>query len=208
MRTRNWLTTFVAVAGHASAATIYSDFSAGNGYDGTTEWQIGGSVSSVLATSFVANITSAVGSIDVAVFNLSGKPNGGYSITLAQDSAGAPGAVIETISGISFPNPGGILSVNSVLNPVLTSGTKYWIYLANALAPEGQGGWYWNNASPAVDGIKFEDSSHPTTWFTNSFQPSPAFDVIGAASAPEPGAALFVATGLITLRYSRRRKFV
>ena len=82
--------------------------------------------------SFTAEVTGALDTVDFLAYGLESGVAAG-EIVLYSDQSGfnRPGSVIESIAvpalPSSTPTPVPITTVNSLLNPMLTQGTTYWI---------------------------------------------------------------------------------
>jgi hypothetical protein len=122
----------------------------------------------------------------------------------------APGAVLEsfsftgaTLSALGTNNTP--VTATSVLQPLLTAGTRYWITVASS--PAFAIAWNDNSTSSTVDQAVSSDGG--STWFSPSGMTPSAFDVLSSTvNSPEPSAALLLSGGLLLVWYRKpaRRK--
>jgi len=153
-----------------------------------------------LANPFSTTDTATLTSIDVVMDTRGGAP---ITLALASDSNGLPGSVLESWSLTLSGNTNALYSVTSLLNPVLTAGTTYWL---EALpGANDNSGW---GVTSFGHTIAVSHSAGIWTATTNEWES--AFDVNGTAASatPEPSTfAMFGGAGLlaITLR-NRQRK--
>ena len=90
-------------------------------------------------------------SITVSVFT---DTSGTSELRLRANSAGSPGALIETLGSQAHPSSGNVLlTYNSPGTPVLSANTTYWVTLGEA----GSGDFQW-------DGTTSQDESSPASW--------------------------------------------
>jgi len=133
-------------AGLASASTIvYSSFDPGDAYDQTSGWTIGGTLVAVQGLQFVPTGTGAIQTIEIAAFRLAG--GSAVNISLMTNVADRPGLVLESMPICCFGDAPSIHLASSVLRPVLTSGTKYWL-VVSPIAAGDLFGWSRNLNPP------------------------------------------------------------
>jgi len=108
--------------------------SAGAGLLGGFSPQEGGIT---LAEAFTPAVTANLSRVDLGMEYIYGGKTIGpadLNVTIASDQSGSPGEPIETISltGVfgGVPNAIGIVTAYSVLHPLLTAGTQYWLVVA------------------------------------------------------------------------------
>ena len=190
------------------ASTIYSTFGPGQTYD-SSNYLITGSGSTGyygIAAPFQPSATGNFLNIDLALGYL-GSGTDSANIILASDNAGLPGTAIETIAISGVSGAGSVFTYNSVLNPLLSSGTKYWIELMPT-SPANTGILWHLNSIGAV-GVA-EAQSYGGNWFyqsTGGFNP-PAFDINSTASSatPEPSTLFSMLGGTLVLAGARSLK--
>ncbi len=136
----------------AASSVIFDAFGPGDAYNFLSAYAINPpGLGYVIANSFsVSNGNFTLDSIQLAVA-------GFYpmDIALMADASGLPDSVLETfhISSMSFPystnNP--LLTLSSVLHPVLASGKNYWLRVGLSPASSSLQSW-WNIRTTAPSG--------------------------------------------------------
>jgi hypothetical protein len=120
-----------------------------------------------------------------------------FRVTLSQNSGGKPGAAIETFTlAPSLLGPLGSnntpLLLTSVLNPVLTGGTLYWVTVSSDL--NDSIAWNWNSTGDRSPQALSPDGG--ITWFVPSGLTPGAFQV--TLVTPEPGTwGLLLGAGMV-----------
>lgn len=203
--------TVLLASGLSAQTTVYSTFGPGDSYDGSAEYN----------AALTADVFFGL-NMQMAAGFLYGGPSGNLlsGIRFAGNpSFGFPGPldlaflVGPTIGGASVleswvlpsSSTGPIYSLTSILEPVLTSGSTYWVRLKPGAASQTYWSWFLNDQGftgyqRSLDG--------GATWFSNA-GPTPAFDVtsISGSVVPEPTTMTLLATGLVGLAtLSRRRR--
>ena len=139
---------FVALIGvvpPAQALVIYNSFGPGDSFK-PDRWAIGGASSDSgyqgHAEFFIPGVSGDLSSIQVAAgTQLTGTRLSNFAI--AQDNgSGVPGTVLESFNGVV--NIDGVLNINSILQPLLQAGTKYWL-VDGPTAANSYNGWCLNN---------------------------------------------------------------
>ncbi|HYW46673.1 MAG TPA: choice-of-anchor R domain-containing protein [Bryobacteraceae bacterium] len=182
----------------AGASTIYTDFGSGHSFNGSSGSGITSSVGA--AAEFTALLTASLTSIDIAAKVILGTPT--FTVKIAHDNSNSPGAVIESMTINSIPSSASVVTATSSLDPILTSGTKYWIEVVAGGSTEGT--WYVNNQS--VLGNRSTSSNGGSTWGGASLSVQQAFDVNGTLTAPEPSSAVLMLLPLgILMAYQGRK---
>jgi hypothetical protein len=128
-----------------------------------------------------------------------------FTISLDANSGGAPGAVIESFifTGVTLGPLGSNntpITAASVLMPLLTGGTEYWITLTSS--PSYAIAWNLNSTGDTDPQATSSDGG--ATWFAPSGMTPSALQVNGIV--PEPSAGLLLAGGLLGLMLLRRFK--
>jgi hypothetical protein len=145
---------------------------------------------------------------------------GTYNVYLTSDAAGLPGAVLESWIGVSggavgIPIP--TTTLTSVLNPMLSNGTKYWLVVgpnsslseggwARVIFPEGAAATAANSlANGTPNGSGIPTLAGPWANDDTQFQ---AFQIDGTPvnqQVPEPATLPLLGVGLIGLVAISRR---
>jgi hypothetical protein len=117
----------------ANASTIvYSSFGPGDTYDVTSGWTIGGAGVYVQGLQFTPAGSAVVETIEIAAFQIAGGT--ALNVSLMTDAGDQPGSVLETVPICCFGAGASIQLANSVLRPLLTGGTKYWLVVSPVAA--------------------------------------------------------------------------
>jgi len=194
--------------GAGAASIIFSNFGPSLAYDVTQGNPVGNDFAGDNAAegdSFIPTASANFGSVSVALSCVVGCPAAdSFVIALTADMSDAPGAVLESFSftGASlgslgtYNNP---VTATSVLQPLLTAGTRYWITVASS--PAFAIAWNDNSTSSTVDQAVSSDGG--STWFSPSGMTPSAFDVL-STTTPEPSAALLLSGGLLMILWGRR----
>jgi len=164
------------------------------------------------AAEFTSSATETFGALRIALScagGLSGPCSGDpLAISLATNSAGHPGSVLETfnlnsstLGDFGLNNP--LLVFNSLLHPTLTIGTQYWITVtdisANNVSALDSIAWNWNSTGDAPSHGSFSQDGG-VNWVSG--ETPGAYEITGAV--PEPASILlFGPVALLALRCMR-----
>jgi hypothetical protein len=153
------------------------------------------STTDYFATVFTATATGAVSQIMVGIEN-----DDATVIPAAlylDNGSGEPGTQLETYM-VSVPASMALVTINSLTNPILTSGDTYWLVFG-----PGAGGMEWAQNDTGADGLPWGGSSPTTLTDARTFF-ADGIEVTGTSSAPEPGTAVLLAAGVAGLAGLRR----
>lgn len=154
-----------------------------------------------VATDFTATATGSLGTLLLPISD----DNGYVSLGLYTDSSGQPGTLLEGWTDISVPTTRTdipLLSVTSLLNPVLSIGITYWLVVTSPatispIPPSSPAlGWDASN-QVSTGGIWVGNFAFPTP-LSQAFPDSPA-PAIELEATPEPATWIMLACGLIVV---------
>ena len=133
-------------ASSANASTVlFSSFGPGDTFDMSSGWSIGGPGACVQGLQFTPTESGVVETIEIAAFRLAGGT--AVKLTLMSDAGDQFGSVLETLPICCFGDAASIQLAHSVLQPMLTGGTKYWLVVSPVAAGDDFG-WSRNFAPP------------------------------------------------------------
>jgi hypothetical protein len=176
---------------------VYNSFGAGHSYYTGTGWGVTGADTSGgyrgQAQYFVPTVSGYLDQIELATFRVSGSDLSNFFI--AQDNgSGVPGSILESWSNVA--NPNGLLTINSVDQPLLQAGQTYWLCDEPA-ATNSANAWYENN-----QGLEPAFAFERSEWDWGSFQadaaPSGVFSV-SVVPVPEPSTSALALCGVLVL---------
>ena len=192
----------LAIPAVSRADVVFSNFGAGFSYNTGAGNFIGngldGSGSNYAeGDTFTPTTTATFTSLEIALSNFFGPTNTDrLAVSLDANSGDAPGATLESF--IVAPGTLGTLGnnnapivLNSVVMPVLTAGTQYWVTVSDQAGVDSNV-WNWNSTGDMSDEAISTDGG--STWFSPSGLTPGAYQVNGVQSTttPEPSASWFV----------------
>lgn len=193
---------FAAPALSPAASVLYTNFLNGSGYSSSQGNPIGSFFDGsnyAEASSFLLGGDASFSSLRIALscFGSCADP---FSVTLSQDAGSRPGGVLEAfaVAGISLgplgtANPPVVL--NSLLSPLLSADTRYWITVSSGI----QDSLAWNLNSTGDRSITALSMNGGATWFSPAGTTPGAFEVNGVT--PEPESAWLVVSGLLVFGF-------
>lgn len=163
----------------ANASTIvYSTFGPGDTYDENSGWAIGDTGVWVQGLQFTPAGTAVVETIEIAAFRLAGGT--ALNVSLTTDAGDRPGSVLETVPICCFGDVASIGLANSVLQPLLTGGTKYWLVVSPVAAGD-HFGWNRNLNLPYAPNVQ---QSMGGPWYFDYLDYRGTMRIRGDASTP------------------------
>jgi hypothetical protein len=190
----------------ARASVIFNNFGAGLSYDTTGGNPIGNAFDGnnyAEGDTFSPAISARLSSLSLALSCAVGCPaSENFTVALTTDGGDQPGSVLESFlfSGMvlnALGNKNTPVVATSVLKPLLTAGTRYWISASSSLSYSLT--WNWNSTGDSADQAISTDGG--VTWFSPSGLTPGAFQVV---VVPEPGAGLTIGGGLLMLVLRKR----
>jgi hypothetical protein len=182
-----WLSLLAFPMLSPAASVIYSNFGAGSSYNTSQANPVGnafdGSVYAEGDTFLLAgDATFTSLRIALSCFAFCTDP---FFITVSRDAGNQPGTALETF--VVSPGVLGTLGANnsplvltSLLNPIFTAGTRYWITARAGL--NDSIGWNLNSTGdPSAEALSTDGGA---TWFSPSGNTPGAFELSGIV--PEP----------------------
>jgi hypothetical protein len=159
----------------------------GNGLDGTGSNYAQGAA-------FTPTTSADFSSLDIALSNFFGTNTDTLTVSLDANSSGAPGAALESFTvspGVlgTFGNNNAPLALNSVLDPLLTAGTQYWVTVSDAAGIDSNV-WNWNDTGDTSSEAISTDGG--TTWFSPSGLTPGAYQVNGTPMQTVPAPSIGV----------------
>jgi hypothetical protein len=189
------------------ADSIFNTFGPGHSYNCCSGWGESGSgipSPDIVAMAFTPRVTSALGTIDVAI-GWGGNVSKQYTLALMTDNGGLPGSILESWSVTSSFIAGECSTCfNSVFDKqhiVLQAGVQYW--LVPFPSTGFNGGWLDNSAGSL--GAVAESLNGGKTWSFTTAEPTlGAFDV--KSTVPEPSTLILFGSGFLGIMGAARRK--
>jgi hypothetical protein len=180
----------------AADVVLFNNYGPGYTYTTRTSWTIGGPNSAVgpfeTAGEFTPATTGAVTSVAFGASLVEGTNS--VTMAIATDNGGTPGTILESFTFVNqMGNVGSQnspLTATSVVHPLLTAGTDYFL-LGLTSGSDTWAGWNLNNQG--VTGTQVYSQDNGTTWTTVDNATLGAFEIFGTGTVAVPSSALAVA---------------
>jgi hypothetical protein len=202
----------------AMADTLFTDLGTANPiYSNSGGWFVAGS-GGILSTGYTAaNLFTVSGSgslavtqVDLAVGNVNGYLNTFYA-SIWTDSAGLPGAQVagaywnSLSTSTAYGACCGLVSITGITGVNLTGGQQYFMILG-PLSNSDSSSNVWISNNQSVTGVVLDSNDAGSTWFSQGAgSVLGGFDVLSAATTPEPGTMFMLGGGLLALGFLRKR---
>ncbi len=199
------------------AGVVYSNFGDNFGYSSGTGliFTNDGQTYASLAVGFVPVSSYSFDSIELVISDLIPNYGADVTVSLFADNGGAPGAALEsfTVNGplASFGSVAPVLTINSLLHPVLQAGSQYWVGLNG---PAG-GLAVWNQNSIGAPGFSASDGAGswtPSTDYQGVLEVDGTLVPILALSSgsqgviPEPPSTGLALCGLLAAGFAYKKQ--
>ena len=180
----------------AGASVIFTNFGPSFAYDVTQGNPVGNDFAGDIAAqgdTFISTVNATLSSIEVALSCVVSCPAAeSFVVALRSDSSDSPGAVIEsfsfvgtTLGGLGSPNAP--IMATSVLHPMLTSGTQYWV----TVSASSNFAIAWNDNNTGDPSDQAVSSDGGATWFSPSGMTPSAYEIDGTITGvPEPASQI------------------
>jgi hypothetical protein len=198
-RTIPWSALALILTGPATSAILTSTFGPGGTFSSDPPYVIGNAVfQAEIAAPFTPGITAKLEKIRIAVSFSSGVND--FTVYIAPDIGGEPGAPLESFTGLHFDMNPGVLTLNSLSHPRLRAGSPYLVVITAPDLINSQGGWHVNNQG--FSGLLARNFFGNFVWVRDTAA-TPAFDVSGTL-VPEPSTFRSTFLGLLIAAVSRQ----
>lgn len=207
-----------AISSAAQAIPLFSNFGAGYSYQTGAGLLVGdgnldGSANYAQASTFTTNATANLGTIVLALSDFGFGQTDTISISLRDSGSNLPGSnVLETFTIAA--NTLGVLGnnnlplvLNSVLNPLLTVGTQYWLTISTSLTNIIV--WNFSDTDFANYNVESQSLDGGMTWDLPFGNTRGVFEINAAVvQVPEPATLALLLSGAFGVVGFRRRRLV
>src|SRR5581483_2439020 len=194
---------------YAATASAFTNFGPGMAYNTTAGNSVGNAFdgnSYAQADTFQSDATGPLSSMEIALSCEFVCPNA-FTIALTQNASGQPGAVLESfvvlgsaLGTLGTNNPP--LTLTSVVHPLLTDGTQYWVEVRADASNSDSIAWNWNSIGDSSP--EAISTNNGVTWFVPSGLTPGAYQV--NATVPEPSTIGFILSGGLVLALFFRKR--
>ena len=188
----------------AHADTIFSNLGPGNSYNISLGNPVGDGLDGsglnyAEGDRFTAGLTASLNSVMLALSCAVCPGGGSLTVRLTQNAGNQPGAVLESLSVLGttlgiLGNNNPVITLSSVLHPILSFGTEYWLTVSGPATSAVA--WNWNTTGDGSPTAISGDGG--ASWFSPAGLTPGAYGLNGTA-VPEPGTVWLFATGFLTL---------
>ncbi len=203
------LTAFASTAPGWSS-TIFTNFGTNDSYDTGTRYTV--DRGQWLGVQFTPSASGAASSIllPLGMFNggtYNGLPSDDLLISLRAPGSDPTGTVLESwpFAPTDLAFAPSIRTLNSVVHPILTSATAYWLRVESDAMWNAQTcclSYTWSANSTGMFGVKYTDDQG-LSWINSPVDATAAFEV-NASAVPEPSSAMLLTGSLALVALSRR----
>ncbi len=193
----------IFAASPLNAAVLYSTLGPGGSYNTNNKYAQDGNTI-YQAFLFQPSATAALASITVALAQQTPIANQTQFQLFAGDATNLLTLLESWVVANNAPEPGVLLTMNSVNTPLLTAGAHYWLAITEPDAPNGPNSlWYFNNQG--IFGTRRTSFGIALGSGMPAFQVnSPNVDIEN--QTPEPSAGLVVGLGLALVTFFAKRR--
>lgn len=190
-----------AQAQPGSNTVAYSTFDSSGGYNVNSGWLVDGTANPpqpyvAEAFQFRPAVSGYLAQIDLAI--ATDHSSDLANIYVAANSVNIPGKTLESFMNVTVAGPFGfnnpVTTLSSVLQPYLTAGTTYWLWV-QAATPQSV--LTVNQNDIGVNGVQAQSFS-VNSWTVRGLQSAFAYD-IEVSSVPEPSTAVLALLGISAL---------
>jgi hypothetical protein len=176
-------------ASMTQSVTISSNFGPSGTFNPSIGWGVVGPTQLAYPFTVPGNANYAFESASLALSRGIG-PNNSFTASLATDAGGVPGSILETFPVFalqSYPNDTVPVTVTSSLQPLLKSGSVYWLIISATFSGNGVN-WLTANVLTTPD-LQATQSSPTSTWVSSpllyGYNNPGAFSVGGVSLIPQ-----------------------